>query len=49
MLYHSAINGQRDIHCLCELCELCSSCRPANLPSNKHIDKHDIESCCYST
>ena len=53
MLYHSAINGQREtielLHCLCELCELCSSCRPANLPSNKHIDIHTIESCCYST
>ena len=53
MLYHSAINGQREtfelLHCLCELCELCSSCRPANQPSNNHIDIHDIESCCYST
>ena len=55
MLYHSAINGQREtfklLHCLCELCELCSSCRPANQPSNKQIDihVHDIEPCCYST
>ena len=53
MLYHSAINGQREtfelLHCLCELCELCSSCRPANQPSNKHIVIHDIELCCYIT
>ena len=44
VLYHSAINGQREtielLHCLCELCELCYSCRLANLPSNKHIDIH---------